>query len=88
MADLFLTAHPGMVNYRMVIEDPVPPFTANLLAATGLFDVIEIRGSQSGSDDVRLEGRALLKAALVVWNPLNFNAGVKAQADQAEQKAD
>ena len=85
MAELFLTAHPAMVNYRMQIEDPVPPFTANLLAATGLFDRIEIVGSQSGSDDVKLEGRSLLKAALVVWNPINFNAGEKAQADQAAQ---
>ncbi len=71
MADLFLTAYPGMVGYRMPIEDPVPALTVNLLAASGLFDVIEIKNSAAGSDDVKLEGRALLKAALVVWNPLN-----------------
>lgn len=71
MADLLLTAYPGMVGYRMQIEDPVPPLTVNLLAASGLFDRIEIMGSQSRSDDVILEGRSLLKGALVVWGPLN-----------------
>jgi hypothetical protein len=71
VADLLLTAAPGMVGYRMVIEDPVPPLTVNLLAASGLFDRIEIKRSQSGSDDVILEGRSLLKAALVIWTPLN-----------------
>jgi len=81
MAELFLTAHPAMVNYRMQIEDPVPPFALNMLAASGLFDVIEVAGTQSGSGDVRLEGRSLLKAALVVWDPVNREIGKAQKVD-------
>ncbi len=71
MADLFLTAAPAMVNFRVPIDEPIPPFAANMLAASGLFDRIEIKGTKSGSGDVLLEGRSILKAALVVLNPFN-----------------
>ncbi len=81
MAELFLTSAPATVNFRVPIDDPVPPFAVNMLAASGLFDRIEIKGTQSGSGDVLLEGRSLLRAALVVLNPLNKSLGEAQKAD-------
>lgn len=87
MARIILTAYPGMVGYTMTVSDDVSALTAPMLAAAGVFDIVEIQGSKSS--DVRLEGRSLLKAALTVINPIhNAMEGELAQRERCAKIAD
>jgi len=51
------------IGFEMEISDPVPPDAGALIAASGLFDRVQIYGSECPESNVDLGGADMVRAA-------------------------